>query len=221
MARFTKIGDWVSELTVCTIVSANYLAFARVLAQSVAEHHPDARVVMLLVDRVDDRFDPGREPFEVLPVEQLPTLVDHLPFLFKYNVLEANTAVKPYLLEHLLRGGSRRVVYLDPDIQLFGPLRMVEEALERFRIVLTPHLTAPIEDDFFPDELAIMRSATGFFPLLRDRPGPTGDGVPSSGSIPIVGHRRRRGALSALRTAAVGPRARRIRIPGLQLWRLR
>jgi len=145
----------VSELTVCTIVSANYLAFARVL--------------------VDHRFDPGDESFEVLPVEQLPTLVDPLPFLFKYTVLEANTAVKPYLLEHLLREGAQRVVYLDPDIQLFGPLTMVEEALERCRIVLTPHLTAPIDDDRFPDELAIMQSGTYNLGFLGLAAGDTTD----------------------------------------------
>jgi glycosyltransferase involved in cell wall biosynthesis len=160
----------VSELTVCTIVSANYLAFARVLAASLAEYHPEARVVVLLVDRADGRFDPDQEPFELLQVEEMPTLPEPLPFLFKYTVLEANTAVKPYLLEHLLSQGAERVLYLDPDIQLFGRLQMVEEALDSANIVLTPHLTAPIDDGRMPDELAIMRSGTynlGFLALAR------------------------------------------------------
>jgi glycosyltransferase involved in cell wall biosynthesis len=160
----------VSELTVCTIVSANYLAFARVFAASLATFHPGARVVVLLVDRVDGRFDSDQEPFELLQVEEMPTLPDPLPFLFKYTVLEANTAVKPYLLEHLMSQGAERVLYLDPDIQLFGRLHRVEEALESSNIVLTPHLTAPIEDGRLPDELAIMRSGTynlGFLALAR------------------------------------------------------
>ena len=56
------------ELTICTIVSANYLPYARVLGASVREHHPDARFVVLLVDRVDGRFDPDNEPFELIEV---------------------------------------------------------------------------------------------------------------------------------------------------------
>jgi glycosyltransferase involved in cell wall biosynthesis len=166
----------VSELTVCTIVSANYLAFARVLAASLAEHHPEARVVVLLVDRIDGRFDPDLEAFELLEVEELTALPNALPFLFKYTVLEANTAVKPYLLEHLMSQGAERLLYLDPDIQLFGRLELVEEALGQSNIVLTPHLTAPIEDDRLPDELAIMRSGSynlGFLGLAKSNTSET------------------------------------------------
>jgi glycosyltransferase involved in cell wall biosynthesis len=150
----------MTELTVCTIVSANYLPYARALGASVREHHPGARFVVLLVDRVEGRFDPDAEPFELIEIERLPTLSDPLPYLFKYTVLEANTAVKPHLLQHLLADGASRLVYLDPDILLFRPMDRVLELLETHGIVLTPHLTAPIDDDRFPDELAIMRSGT-------------------------------------------------------------
>jgi len=158
----------MTELTICTIVSANYLPYARVLGASVREHHPDARFVVLLVDRVGDRFDAEAEPFEVIEAERLPTLEDPLSYLFKYTVLEANTAVKPYLLKHLLAEGSRRLVYLDPDIQLFRPLDRISELLGSHSLVLTPHLTGPIDDDNYPGELDIMRSGTynlGFLAL--------------------------------------------------------
>ena len=72
----------VAELTFCTIVSANYLAYARVLASSLAEHHPGAPLVVLLVDRVAGRFEPAVEPFQLLEVEELPTLPDPLSVLF-------------------------------------------------------------------------------------------------------------------------------------------
>ena len=102
----------MGQLTGCTIVSANYLPFARVLAYSFLENHPEGRFVVLLVDHVDGRFDPSKEPFELLTVEQLPTLPETRSFLFKYTILEANTAVKPYLLEHLLHSGADQVIYL-------------------------------------------------------------------------------------------------------------
>jgi glycosyltransferase involved in cell wall biosynthesis len=163
----------VGQLTGCTIVSANYLPFARVLASSFLENHPEGRFVVLLVDHVDSRFDPSKEPFELLTVEQLPTLQKTRSFLFKYTILEANTAVKPYLLEHLLHSGADQVIYLDPDIRIYQPLDRAVELLRTAHIVLTPHLTAPIDDGHFPDELAILRSGAynlGFIAVAGGAP---------------------------------------------------
>src|SRR5207244_706871 len=82
-------------LAFCTIVSKNYLAQARVLANSIHTHHPDSPVFVLLVDRVDGCFDPQAEPFTLIEIEDLP--IPTLPrFCFKYSVLELNTAAKPY-----------------------------------------------------------------------------------------------------------------------------
>ncbi len=40
-----------------------------------------------------------------------------------YSVLELSTAVKPWLLRHLLHDrGVPDITYLDPDIQVFGSL---------------------------------------------------------------------------------------------------
>ena len=63
-------------------------------------------------------------------------------FCFRYNILELSTAVKPWLLNWLVQvKGFDRVVYLDPDIFAYAPLREVEAALDRGALmVLTPHL---------------------------------------------------------------------------------
>ena len=87
----------MTPLNACTIVSKNYLPFARVLARSFAQQHPGGRFFTLLVDRVDDYFDPAKEPFEVLEAHQLDNVPDLPGFLFKYTILESNTAIKPYL----------------------------------------------------------------------------------------------------------------------------
>lgn len=142
-----------------TIISRNYLAFARVLANSFLEHHSDATFYVYLCDS-SDGIDPQSEPFELLQGGDV-----HIPqpdyFFTQYSVMEANTAVKPYVLEHVLfKRGHDAVVYLDPDIQVFRSLKAVWSALEFQSAVLIPHMLEPLNDDRHPSELAILQSGT-------------------------------------------------------------
>lgn len=82
-------------------------------------------------------------------------------FFFQYSVLELNTAVKPWAMQYLLERGYEKVIYIDPDILLYGPLREVLGLLDSgASIVLTPHLLAPIDDGARPTELDIRRAGT-------------------------------------------------------------
>src|SRR5690349_11492370 len=102
-----------SENVACTIVSKNYLSYARVLARSFKQQHPDIPFVVLVCDTIDGCFDPDAEPFDVVLVEDLD-IPDFAVFCFQYTVIELNTAAKPYFLEHLFRvRGHRRVIYFD------------------------------------------------------------------------------------------------------------
>ena len=56
-----------------------------------------------------------------------------------YDVTEFATALKPWLLEHLLDQGADAVLYLDPDIRIFGSLDPLAEAAADHGIALTPH----------------------------------------------------------------------------------
>ncbi len=164
----------VPPLSGCTIVSKNYLPYARVLARSFLEHHPGGRFFTLLVDRVDDYFVPATEDFELVVVEDLKNIPSVTSLLFQYTVLEANTAVKPFFLEHLMEHeGIERLVYLDPDILVVRQLDLLSERLEAESILLTPHLTAPIDDRAFPGEVDILRVGTynlGFIALANRPP---------------------------------------------------
>lgn len=145
---------------VVTIVSNNYLHYARTLMDSVARHHPQAQRYCVIVDR--DQA-PGLDlaaDFDAIPMAALK-----LPFgdefYFQYTILELNTAVKPWALEHLLALGHEQVLYIDPDIYLYQPLDEVVALLDAgASIVLTPHLLAPVEDECSPGELAIRRVGT-------------------------------------------------------------
>jgi glycosyltransferase involved in cell wall biosynthesis len=121
----------------CTIIARNYTAQARVLAASFAAHNPGSSFSTLVID------GPGPhppEPYELV----LPADLDLHPVEFRrmaaiYDVMELATAVKPWLLRYLLERGEP-VVYLDPDIELFGPITEAAELADQHGIVLTPHI---------------------------------------------------------------------------------
>ena len=79
-----------------------------------------------------------------------------------YSVLELSTAVKPWLLRHLLRDrGVPDITYLDPDIQVFGSLAEVSDLLREHAVVVNPHLTAAMpRDGQRPSETDILISGS-------------------------------------------------------------
>lgn len=144
----------------CTIVSNNYLAYARVFTRSFLEHNPGGKVYVLIVDRPDPALRYEEEPFTAVPVESLG--IPGFPhYSFRYSILELNTAVKPWFLLHLHRtGGYDRMCYFDPDILVTGDLSEIYERLGTADAVLTPHITAPIEDDRLPSERDFLLSGS-------------------------------------------------------------
>lgn len=135
-------------MLIATIVARNYLPQARVLARSFREHHPDGRVVVLVVDAPGEGLRDD-EPFEVVTPGELPVDTRELQRMATtYDVLELSTALKPFLLRHLLVDrGEPAVTYLDPDIQVFAPLDFVDDLAREHGTVLTPHRMEPLPDD--------------------------------------------------------------------------
>ena len=136
----------------CTIVSNNYLPFARTFARSFLEHHREGTVWVCLVDRPAAEIDYGREPFRVLVAEDLgiPAFQN---LAFRYSILELNTAVKPYLLARLHEEhGYDAVCYFDPDILVLDDLLPIYQLLRKADVVLTPHILEPIDDSLIPSE---------------------------------------------------------------------
>ena len=145
-------------LVIFTIIAKNYAAFAETLMESVTLHHPAARRIIVLCD------EPGPTPpasafAEIVSARTIvgsafPAMAMH------YGVMELATAIKPTMIQWLLaRHHGAHVVYLDPDILVTAPLIHVTEALGAgAALVLTPHITAPLQDGRQPDDLAIMRS---------------------------------------------------------------
>ncbi|MBI5640430.1 MAG: hypothetical protein HZA17_08395, partial [Nitrospirae bacterium] len=158
-----------SDFAICTIVSKNYLPFARVVAESFFQHNRGEAFV-LLVDSADGYFDPSKERFTLIEIETLRDAVpDFDRFCFQYTILELNTAIKPYLIEYLFnKYNLRKLIYFDPDILITNSLDRVLQLLDTHSIILTPHLTAPITDTYKPGEIDILLSGSynlGFIAL--------------------------------------------------------
>jgi glycosyltransferase involved in cell wall biosynthesis len=124
------------------------MAHGRVLAESFFEHHPNGRLTVLLIDDENRTFDGSRESFECVRLSEIglqPSEIGRLAAI--YDVTELATAVKPQLLKHLLAAGAPDVVYLDPDIRLYGSLERVVDLIRQHGIVLTPHTMSAFPRD--------------------------------------------------------------------------
>ena len=127
-------------VSACTIVARNYLAHARVLADSFFAHHPDGNFTVLLIDDEERAFDASRESFQCLRLNDIGLNRAEIGQLAAiYDVTELATAVKPPFLRHLLADNRSDIVYLDPDIKVFDSLEDVSRLARQHSIVLTPH----------------------------------------------------------------------------------
>ena len=142
----------MNEPVACTIVANNYLAYARVVARSFLHHHPRGRFFVLIVDRRDPELAYADEPFEVVFADELG--IAHFEHLaFRYSILELSTAVKPAFLAWLHRTHAlTSICYFDPDILITAGLDDLYATIARADVVLTPHITQPIDDALVPGE---------------------------------------------------------------------
>lgn len=122
----------------------NYIPKARILASSLKKFHPTWTFCLLLGETPPDDFYLEKEPFDrLLTFEQL-----HIPnyssWLFRHRVVEICTAAKgPALSYFLVREKHDKVMYLDPDIMVCNSLTPLDNLLDSYDILLTPHMLAP------------------------------------------------------------------------------
>ena len=158
-------------MNICTIVAKNYIAHARVLAESFREHHPEGRCFVLVVDETEGYLNPANEPFELIRPSDLD-IDDYEHMAGIYDVVELSTSVKPWLLSHLLNDrGLDHIVYFDPDIRICDRLDRLADLIDEYELVLTPHVTSPMpRDGKKPSEADILIAGTynlGFIAVKR------------------------------------------------------
>jgi hypothetical protein len=132
----------------CTILAQNYLPRALALANSLERHHPEAKLVVMLIDVPDDAALPHLPGVRCVSTSALGISErEVLDLAAGYNLVEFATAIKPLLLRSLLEE-SDQAVYLDPDTWVVSPMVELDGALAQSEggIVLTPHFLEPLPE---------------------------------------------------------------------------
>jgi len=165
-----------------TIVPMRDLPLAELLVRSIRVHHPDLPSTVLVLDAGERDFLDGL-PFDALRPDELGLEArQFLQMATYYGQQELAAALKPLLLLHLLDRGDDCVTYLDPNVEVYGPLDDLFE-FARQGFVLTPHVARPIgesRDGPDPTEfllrgqfnlgfLAVSRISRDFLQYLQER----------------------------------------------------
>lgn len=150
-------GQSNSDLVAFTIVAHNYIPQSQIVAESFAAHHPGCAFYIVVTDHPLQTKLLRRHDKRLVPITDIDFGSEGFEHMATfYDVMEFATAVKPFVLRHLLRAAGC-VLYLDPDIEVFAPLDPIVEATRRVGISLTPHCLEPIaRDGYQPSETGIL-----------------------------------------------------------------
>lgn len=127
-------------LALLTIGTVNHIPGIRVVLDTFLQHHPDARLFTCLVDAGVTHHPDRALPGMVFSATDLP-LPGGQRFLFKFDAFELCCALKPFAASYVLdRYSVDRVVYLDSDIMVLGPMAApLSRGWARGMILCTPH----------------------------------------------------------------------------------
>lgn len=131
-----------------TICSNNYLAQAKVLSDSVFKFSREFYdFYIVLCDEYSEKIDYSEFHANFVLAKDLK--IDNFDWMTRYyNIIELNTAIKPFAFKHLIEEYSPEYIhYLDPDTCTYCPLSILEEELGEDSILLTPHSLAPLPFD--------------------------------------------------------------------------
>lgn len=140
----------------CTIASANYLPRVLHFVESLERHRPGADVRILLCEHPSVARQLSAElGRDLVSLDQIGC-PDWRAMAFAYDIVEFNTAVKPFLLQSLLSHGVDSALYFDPDIEIFSDPVELEQLFKTHDCLLTPHVLEPLpEDGKIPSQLQI------------------------------------------------------------------
>jgi glycosyltransferase involved in cell wall biosynthesis len=141
-----------------TVVTSDYLPWARVLSESFLAHNPGASFTVLVLDEPRSDQLRGTDGFRLASPQDVA--IDPIAYRWMatiYDGFELSCALKPWLLLHLL-GQADAAIYLDSDILVNSSLADIALRARDNGILLSPHrLEPPPADGMQPDEDTFLR----------------------------------------------------------------
>ena len=142
-----------------TVCSANHLAYAKTMADSLIQHAPDYNVIIGLADKNNQRFkQEDFLPHRIVEVESL-AIPNFDAMSIQYNLIELNCALKPFIAQYIFNTEYPDILlYIDADIYFYQSPSEAEQILNENAIAITPHFFTPINDGALPMERDVLRS---------------------------------------------------------------
>lgn len=144
--------------TFCTIITADYLPFAKVLFASLKKINKSSSLQVLVINNI-----------ELLSTDSFN--IHHLKDLSEQNLFKeiekkyAHTnddhfrwALKPIFITYLLKKGFEKVIFLDPDVFFVGKYDFLFDHLNHSSVLLTPHWSNIEAEDLENSLIYLMRN---------------------------------------------------------------
>lgn len=130
-----------------TICSRNYLPTAKVLLSSLRDNtEKDIYIFICDSGHHSKKINKFLEGLNVKVVNVQDMNISNFDdFIFRYSILEINTAIKPFAFDYLSKK-YQKIFYFDPDIAVDSSTQEIESLLDENDAILTPHITSPYRD---------------------------------------------------------------------------
>jgi hypothetical protein len=119
------------------------------MLDSLAAFHPGMKTWLFIVDEPAAGIDYSFfEPAEIIFVNG--SIVEGFgDMLSRYNIIELNTAVRPHIIQYLAQQDPsiEKLLYLDPDLCIYGELEHAIQTLDTAELLITPHFIEPVPID--------------------------------------------------------------------------
>lgn len=153
-----RLKDNISIYTVC---NAAYLSKVMILSESIYNYNKIKLDIFVFDKKRQLAFNLDNCNIHWIEELEIP---DFKTLAFKYTIIELSTALKAYLALKLLKFNSK-VIFFDPDVEVFNSLDFIFNQLDQYPVILTPHYFYPKSNGII-DDARIMRFGTynlGFF----------------------------------------------------------
>ena len=131
-----------------TVCSLNRMGQILVLGNSLLRHNPDYTYIIGLADEIEGRIDPDAFlPFKFIQLSEL-NIPDQQKFTSQYDAFELSCALKAFYGDYIRNEfNPELLLYFDTDIKIYAGFKPIEESLNKYSILLSPHYISPVPDD--------------------------------------------------------------------------